>query len=47
MGLSDHAIIVGYGRVGEIIGDGLKAQGFPFVVIDEDRRRVESCASAA
>ena len=37
----DHAIIVGYGRVGEIIGDGLKAQAFPFVVIDEDRRRVE------
>jgi CPA2 family monovalent cation:H+ antiporter-2 len=46
-GWSEHAIIVGYGRVGEIIGDGLKAQGFPFVVIDEDRRRVESCASAA
>jgi monovalent cation:H+ antiporter-2, CPA2 family len=29
------------GRVGEIIGDGLKAQGFPFVVVEEDRRRVE------
>ena len=40
-GWSEHAIIVGYGRVGEIIGDGLKAQGFPFVVIDEDRRRIE------
>jgi CPA2 family monovalent cation:H+ antiporter-2 len=38
---SDHAIIVGYGRVGEIIGDGLKAQGFPFVAVDADRRRVE------
>ena len=38
---SDHAIIVGYGRVGEIIGDGLKAQGFPFVAVDDDRRRVE------
>ena len=40
-GWRDHAIIVGYGRVGEIIGDGLKAQGFHFVVVDEDRRRVE------
>jgi CPA2 family monovalent cation:H+ antiporter-2 len=40
-GWSDHAIIVGYGRVGDIIGDGLKAQGLPFVVVDEDRRRVE------
>jgi len=36
-----HAIIVGYGGVGEIIGGGLKAQGFPFVVVEEDRRRVE------
>ena len=39
--LKDHAIIVGYGRVGEIIGGALKAQGFPFVVIEENRRRVE------
>ena len=40
-GCRDHAIIVGYGSVGQIIGDGLKAQGFPFVVIDDNRRRVE------
>ena len=38
----DHAIIVGYGRIGELIGVGLKAQGFPFVVVDENRRRVEA-----
>jgi CPA2 family monovalent cation:H+ antiporter-2 len=41
IGLKDHAIIVGYGRVGEIIGGALKAQGFPFVVIEENRRWVE------
>jgi CPA2 family monovalent cation:H+ antiporter-2 len=41
-GSRDHAIIVGYGRVGEIISDGLKAQGLPLVVVDEDRRRVEA-----
>ena len=40
-GWRDHAVIIGYGRVGEIIGDGLKAQGFPFIVIDENRRRIE------
>ncbi len=40
-GLKDHAIIVGYGRVGVIIGGVLKAQGLPWVVIDENRRRVE------
>jgi CPA2 family monovalent cation:H+ antiporter-2 len=41
-GWKDHAIVVGYGRVGEIIGDGLKGQGFPFVVVDENRRRIEN-----
>jgi CPA2 family monovalent cation:H+ antiporter-2 len=40
-GLRDHAIIVGYGRVGEIIGEALRAQKLAFVVIDENRRRVE------
>ncbi len=37
----NHAIIVGYGRVGSAIGEVMKAQGLSFVVIDEDRRRVE------
>jgi CPA2 family monovalent cation:H+ antiporter-2 len=41
IGLMNHAIIVGYGRVGEIIGEALKAQKLAFVVIDENRRRVE------
>ena len=39
--LRDHAVIVGYGRVGELIGEVLKAQGFPFVVVEQNRRRVE------
>jgi monovalent cation:H+ antiporter-2, CPA2 family len=37
----DHAIIVGYGRVGGVIGEALKAEGLPLVVIEENRRRVE------
>jgi CPA2 family monovalent cation:H+ antiporter-2 len=40
-GLQEHAIIVGYGRVGGLIGEALKALELPFVVIEEDRRRVE------
>jgi monovalent cation:H+ antiporter-2, CPA2 family len=40
-GLADHAVVVGYGRVGSVIGAGLKAEGLPIVVIDQDRRRVE------
>jgi len=37
----DHAVIVGYGRVGSVISKGLKAEGLPVVVIDGDRRRIE------
>jgi CPA2 family monovalent cation:H+ antiporter-2 len=40
-GPRDHAIIVGYGRVGSVIGKGLKGQALPVVVVDVDRRRVE------
>jgi hypothetical protein len=41
-GLQGHAIIVGYGRVGSIIGDALKAHDLPFLVVEENRRRVEA-----
>jgi CPA2 family monovalent cation:H+ antiporter-2 len=40
-GLRHHAVIVGYGRVGGMIGEVLKAQGLPFVVVEQDRRRLE------
>jgi CPA2 family monovalent cation:H+ antiporter-2 len=45
IGLRDHAIIVGYGRVGGMIGEVLKAQGLPFVAIEQSRRRVEELRS--
>jgi CPA2 family monovalent cation:H+ antiporter-2 len=32
--LTDHTILVGYGRVGGIVGAGLKAAGQPFLVIE-------------
>jgi monovalent cation:H+ antiporter-2, CPA2 family len=41
-GSRDHAIIVGYGRVGRMIGDVLEAQGLPFVVVEQNRRLVET-----
>ena len=41
-GRRDHAVIVGYGRVGSVVGKGLKSQGLPIVVIDQDRQRVEA-----
>lgn len=40
--MSGHTIVVGYGRVGGTIGRGLKHEGLPVVVIDQDRRRVEA-----
>ncbi|MGQ0835031.1 MAG: YbaL family putative K(+) efflux transporter [Gammaproteobacteria bacterium] len=40
--LKDHAVIVGYGRVGSVIGETLEQHGIPFVVIEQDRALVES-----
>ena len=34
--LREHAILVGYGRVGGAIGPVLKQQGLPFAVIERD-----------
>jgi CPA2 family monovalent cation:H+ antiporter-2 len=44
--LHDHAILVGYGRVGRLIGEALKKRRKPFLVIEErletvDRLRAE------
>ncbi|MEP6763223.1 MAG: cation:proton antiporter [Gemmatimonadaceae bacterium] len=38
----NHAIIVGYGRVGRTIGDALTRAKKPFVAIEQDRRTVEA-----
>ncbi|MDY6944949.1 MAG: YbaL family putative K(+) efflux transporter [Pseudomonadota bacterium] len=39
--LRDHAVIVGYGRVGSVVGHGLIAQGLQYVVIEMSRRVVD------
>ena len=41
-GLRDHAVLVGYGRVGGLIGLNLIEQGLPVVAIEQDRRRLEA-----
>lgn len=38
----DHVILIGYGRVGRVVLQGLRAQHVPVVVIDQDLRRVEA-----
>jgi CPA2 family monovalent cation:H+ antiporter-2 len=39
--LSNHAVIVGYGRVGSVVGQGLQTVGLEFVVIETNRRLVD------
>jgi len=40
--MRDHAILVGYGRVGGAIGPALHSQGLPFVVIERDHLMLAS-----
>jgi CPA2 family monovalent cation:H+ antiporter-2 len=39
--LRDHAIIVGYGRVGGLIGRALAQCGVPFAIVEQDRPLVD------
>jgi len=39
---ANHAILIGYGRVGRTIGEAFQRVGLPFVAVDQDRRTVEA-----
>jgi CPA2 family monovalent cation:H+ antiporter-2 len=39
--LRDHAVVVGYGRVGRYVGTGLRELGVPVLAIDQDLRLVQ------
>src|SRR5690606_8848394 len=39
--LSDHAIVVGYGRVGQVVAEGLQKDGHPFLVIEERKETAD------
>jgi CPA2 family monovalent cation:H+ antiporter-2 len=41
----DHAVIVGFGRVGSAIGRALDAWDLPYVVVERDRRLLEKLRS--
>ena len=43
--MRNHAVIVGYGRVGSIVGHALAAQGLEFVVVEMNRRAVDHLRS--
>jgi CPA2 family monovalent cation:H+ antiporter-2 len=44
--LAEHAIIVGYGRVGGAIGPVLREQGLPMVVIERDHLMLANAQAA-
>ncbi len=39
--LSGHAVLVGYGRVGRLVGESLKADGWPILVIEDAAEALE------
>ncbi len=45
--LTGHAIVVGYGRVGRLVADGLRASGVPFLVIEEAPDAIEQLRGQA
>ena len=44
--LSDHTVLVGYGRVGSVVADGLLRRQAPFVLIEDAERRVAAAHAA-
>jgi CPA2 family monovalent cation:H+ antiporter-2 len=40
--LTDHDVLVGYGRVGALVGVGLLASGRPLIVFEEDAEAIEA-----
>lgn len=41
-GMKDHVIVVGYGRVGRVVGAALAAHGLPHVAVEADHRLAEA-----
>src|SRR3546814_11547223 len=37
-----HAAVVGYGRVGRVVGRMLRSEALPVILVDKDRRRVNA-----
>jgi CPA2 family monovalent cation:H+ antiporter-2 len=39
---ANHAILIGYGRVGRTIGEAFQRVGIPFIAVEQDRRVVDA-----
>jgi CPA2 family monovalent cation:H+ antiporter-2 len=45
--LADHAVLIGYGRVGRLVADGLIRRGWPLLVIEDAADSVEQLRGAS
>ena len=45
--LSDHAVLIGYGRVGRLVGQGLAETGWPLLVIEDAEDAFEQAKAAS
>jgi CPA2 family monovalent cation:H+ antiporter-2 len=43
---TQHTVLIGYGRVGGVVADGLKKQGGPFVIIEDSEKRIAAAHEA-
>ena len=46
LGLSDHTVLVGYGRVGQVVAAGLASRQAPFVVVDAEPESADAARAA-
>jgi len=46
VGLTGHALLIGYGRVGRLIAQTLREENVPLVVVEQDERRVDELRAA-
>ena len=44
--LSGHVVLIGYGRVGSVVADGLKHSGTPFLLIEDAENRIAAAQQA-
>lgn len=44
--LTEHTVLIGYGRVGSVVAEGLKRQGTPFVLIEDSEKRLAAAHAA-
>jgi CPA2 family monovalent cation:H+ antiporter-2 len=43
--LTEHTVLIGYGRVGSLIGEALRANGRPFLVVEEQSDLIDTLRS--